>query len=86
MMSLNVDPGEWKQKEKVLKFLTDQKADFPNYIFQDAPENVGNWLEKHEVAGTPQFVAFDRTGRRVPVPDFASEADETAFIKKLLGK
>ncbi len=86
MMSLDIDPGEWDKKDKVLGFLTDMKADFPNYIFRGDQRVVDDWLEKHEVAGTPQMVAFDRNGKRVSVPDFRTVGQEEAFIKKLLGK
>jgi hypothetical protein len=86
VMSLDIMPDEWDEQEKVLKFLTDKQADFPNYIFKDRQQKVDDWLEKHGVSFTPAVIAFDRTGKRVPVPPLKSEKDEELFVKKLLGK
>ncbi len=86
VMSLDVDQGEWEQKDKVLKFLTDQGATFPNYIFKDRPQKVDDWTEKHDASATPALVAFDRQGTRVIVPDLKTVDEQEAFVKKLLAK
>ena len=87
VMSLDIEPSEWgESKEKVLKFLTEKEATFPNYIFRDREEKVEHWKEKHAAEYTPAVVLFNRDGNRVPVPKFKDEQDEEAFIKKLLGK
>ncbi len=86
VMSLDVNPEEWNEKEKVLKFLTGQKADFANYIFRDKGEVVDDWLDRHDAGATPAVVLFDRSGKRVPVPEFKTTAEIDAFVKQLLAR
>ncbi len=86
VMSLDIEPDEWNDKSKVLKFLTEQKADFHNYIFLDRGQAVQDWLDKHEGTPTPAVVLFDRAGKRVKVPDFKDADEEEAFVKKVLGQ
>lgn len=86
VMSLDIMPDEWDEKDKVLKFLTDKQADFPNYIFKGDQKQVDDWLEKHGVSFTPAVIAFDRSGKRVPVPEFKTEKEEELFVKNLLAK
>lgn len=87
VISLDIQPDEWEEKADVLKFLTDQKADFHNFLFLDRPQKVDDWLEKHDARMTPAVVMFDRNGKRVKVPDFGPKFDEEeAFVRKVLGK
>jgi thioredoxin-related protein len=86
VVSLDIEPDDWGQKADVLTFLTEKKADFPNYVFVDRPQKVDDWMERHGVSGTPAVVLFDRDGKRVKVPDFKDADEEEAFVKKLLGK
>jgi hypothetical protein len=83
VLSLDIDPGEWKTKDKVVKFLTDQKADFRHYILREDDKAAEAWLDKYDAAGPPQLIAFDRSGKRVVVPSLENErVDE--LVKKLL--
>lgn len=95
VMSLDIIPEEWDEKDKVLKFLTEQGATFPNYIFADKQKTLDTWQEAHEAEMTPAFVAFDRQGKWVRYPeirptgtpeqkDAAHAEAERAFVKKLL--
>ncbi len=86
VMSLDVDQLEWEKKEKVLKFLSDQDAKFPNYIFRDRPQRVDDWLEKYDAASTPALVVFDRAGQRVRVPDLKTVDEQEAFVKQVLAR
>ena len=86
VMSLNIEQSEWEQKDKVLNFLTKQEATFPNYIFKDRPQKVGDWLEKYDASAVPALVVFDRTGKRVPVPPLPTPEEEEAFVRKVLGR
>ena len=86
VMSLDIEQGEWEQKEKVLKFLTEQGATFPNYIFKDRPQKVDDWTERYDASATPALVAFDRRGKRVVVPPLKTTEDEEAFVKQLLAR
>jgi len=97
VMSLDVIPEEWDEKDKVLKFLTGKEATFPNYIFADKPKAYEAWQAAHDAENTPAFVAFDRQGKWVrytePKPqgteeekDAAHAEAERAFVKKLLAE
>lgn len=59
------DPDEYK-KEKVLEFLKDKKASFPNFIVAD-PKKDDEPLTKliGDFSAIPYMVMFDRTGKRV---------------------
>ena len=97
VMSLDVIPEERDEKDKVLKFLTEKGADFPNYIFADKPKVLEAWQVKYDAEYTPAFVAFDRQGKWArytePKPqgtpeekDAAHAEAERAFVKKLLAE
>jgi len=47
--------------EESLKFLTEKKASFPNYLIAEAEEV---WQKKWNIDGPPACFVFDRTGRR----------------------
>lgn len=85
VMSLDIEPDEWEQKDKVLKFLTGQEATFPNYIFKDRRQKVDDWLERYDAFAVPALVVFDRNGKRVPVPPLPTPEEEEAFVRKVLG-
>jgi hypothetical protein len=83
VLSLDMEPTEWATKDKVVKFLSDQKADFPHYILREDDKAAEAWLDKYDAAGPPQLIVFDRGGRRVVVPSLENErVDE--LVKKLL--
>jgi hypothetical protein len=86
VMSLDIMPDEWQEKEKVLKFLTEKEATFPNYIFLDRRQKIDDWTDRHEAYSTPALVVFDRNGKRVPPPAGHTPEEEEAFVRKLLGK
>src|SRR5262245_31153844 len=54
------DPAEEDAKDKVLTFLTKQKAAFPNFILDEKPEI---WQEKFDSATLPIVFVFDRDGK-----------------------
>jgi hypothetical protein len=90
VVSLDVVADDWEQKADVVKFLTRQKADFPNYILKDTEAAVDAFTETREVFPTPSILVFDRTGQRVEVPPFKGRSlEEKAehdrqFVQKLL--
>lgn len=85
VMSLDVMPDEWQEKDKVLKFLAEKEATFPNYIFLDRRQKVDDWTDRHEAYATPALVVFDRNGKRVRVPpEVNTPEEEEEFVKKLL--
>ena len=59
------DPDSYK-KEKVLDFLKDKKASFPNFIVAD-PKKDEEPLSKFigDFSAIPYVVMFDRTGKKV---------------------
>ena len=93
LMTLDVviDEGKGKAKGEVLAFLKKQDATCRNYIFDDKEVVVDLWQTKHGVEGTPAFVAFDRDGKAVAVPEFPGKvasdehaAAERKWVKELL--
>ena len=60
-MSVSLDdPNEKDNKDKVLKFLENQKATFSNYILDEKPEL---WQEKLKIDAVPALFVFDRDNR-----------------------
>jgi hypothetical protein len=68
-VSLNVEQDATKDKAEVLVFLKKQEAAFANFIFRDKVPAIEMWKDKHEANGLPAYVLFDRSGKRIPVPD-----------------
>lgn len=71
MLSLDVNPLELEEKEtaRVVKFLGQQKADFPHYIVRDDEDVAYEWLKKYDATATPAMIVFNRKGERVVVPE-----------------
>ncbi|SRR5579883_2074589 len=84
-MSVSLDDAKDKgDREKVLKFLKQQKADFPDYILDEPPEV---WQEKLKFDGPPCVFVFNRQG--TVEKQFKEEftyADVERLVKKLLEK
>jgi hypothetical protein len=61
----NVEPEDYK-KEKVVKFLNDKGAHFPNFILAE-PEKEEKELTEiiGDYAAVPYMVIFDRNGKKV---------------------
>jgi hypothetical protein len=81
-MSVTVDDKD--DREKALKFLKDQKAEFPNYLIDEEAEV---WQKRLEVSAPPGVIVFDRDGKRVKT--FTSEdpftyADVEKAVEPLL--
>src|SRR6185312_5638358 len=71
-------------KERVLSFLKDKKASFPNYIVSE-PKKDGKELEKllgdYEII--PYMVLFDRQGRKVWASDERPPLSNEEVDKKI---
>ena len=67
-VSLDVDLGDWGEKDKVLDFLKKQGAGFANFIFKDAPKTVSDWQDTHDANATPHYLVWDRAGKKVTLP------------------
>lgn len=59
-MSVSLDPPD--NKPSALKFLKEQKADFPNFWLD---EEVEVWMEKFKITAPPTLFVFNRAGRWV---------------------
>src|SRR5262245_16203821 len=55
------DPGQKDIKEKLLKFLKEQKATFTNYVLDEKPDV---WQEKLMIDGPPAVFVFNRQGEQ----------------------
>ncbi len=84
VMSINVEPNDLEHSSSIVKFLRENEADFPNYIIQKNDQARSDWLKKYSIRSTPTFLAFDRNGKQVNVPEPASADDVDAFLSKLL--
>ena len=84
-MSVSLDDAKDKgDRNKALKFLKEQKADFPNYILDEAPEV---WQEKLKFDGPPCVFVFNQQG--TVEKQFKEEftyADVERVVKKLVDK
>ncbi len=58
-VSVSVDPPKFK--EKALKFLIDQQADFPNFWLD---EEIEVWVDRLQIISPPAVFVFNREGRR----------------------
>jgi len=63
-------------KERALKFLTEKKATFPNYLL-DEPFDV--WQGRRDVNGPPIWFVFDRQGRRAGKWDISDVAKPIGY-------
>jgi hypothetical protein len=84
VVSLDMMPGELKERTKILEFLTKQGADFPNFIFDDQQEKIDDWLARHRVVGSPTVILFDRAGKLAQVLDDVAEATVEVEARALL--
>ena len=82
-MSVSLDdPKDKDDKEKVLKFLKEQKATFPNYMLNETPEF---WQEKLKFDGPPCVFVFNQQGTvEKQFKDEFTYADVERLVKKLL--
>jgi hypothetical protein len=82
-----LDTGE-KDFPKVLEFLKDKGASFPNFILKDdkpSPELA----EKYPTEPTPLIMLFNREGKRVKILEEdrdLEDANVEAEVKKLLAE
>jgi hypothetical protein len=78
-MSVSLDnPNEDGVKEKVLKYLTSQKAAFTNLILD---EKIEVWQKKLKIEGPPCIFVFDRDGKVAKKFDSGEKYDE---VEKLV--
>ena len=84
VVSLDMMPGELKERDKVLEFLKKQEASFPNFIFDDQQEAIDDWLTRHRVTASPTVILFDRNGKLAQVLDDVAEATVEAEARSLL--
>jgi thiol-disulfide isomerase/thioredoxin len=61
-VALMLELDEIKSKEKVLGFLRDQNANFPNYFLEEEP---GVWGDNFKINGPPAHFVFNRQGKYV---------------------
>jgi hypothetical protein len=74
------DPKGKNIKDKLLKFLKEKKATFPNFLLNESAEN---WQEKLKIDGPPAVFVFDREGK--PAKKF-TEDFSYAEVEKLVSE
>jgi hypothetical protein len=85
-VSLNVEMGEIKEKDKVEAFLKKQGAAFANFIFKDDRKVVSDWQDKHDANATPNYLVWDRAGKPVKLPYPQKEAAIDKILADLLAE
>jgi thiol-disulfide isomerase/thioredoxin len=75
------DPDEYKQ-DKVLKFLKDKKAEFPNFILADPKKDEEGYMKLlGDFSAIPYMVVFDRAGKKVWSSDQKPKLDDEQLEK-----
>jgi thioredoxin-related protein len=85
-MSLNAVDLDAKDQAKVLEFLKEKEANFPNFLLKD-DKPIPELAEKFPTEPTPLIMLFNRAGKRVKMLEVDKDlADENveAEVKKLL--
>jgi hypothetical protein len=83
-VSLDVDQDDWvERKDDVTEFLKNKNAAFANFVFKDDKKVVSDWQDKYDANATPAYLAWDRAGNPVKMPDFADQA-KPAFMEKFV--
>ena len=78
------DPKGKNIQEKLLKFLKEKKATFPNFLLN---ETADDWQEKLKIDGPPAVFVFDRDGK--PTKKFTENftyADVEKVVAELMKK
>jgi hypothetical protein len=78
------DPERKGIQEKLLKFLKEKKATFPNFLLNESDEF---WQEKLKILGPPAVFVFDREGK--PAKKFTENftyEDVEKLVKELMKK
>lgn len=86
-VSLSMDksgPSDGYSKDKVLAFLKDKGAAFPNFILAE-PDKDEKAVQKllGDFAGIPYMTVFDRSGRRVWASDERPKLSDEQLEKKI---
>ena len=75
------DSDDYKQ-EKVLKFLKDKKAEFPNFILADPKKDEEGYMKLlGDFSAIPYMVIFDRSGKKVWSSDQKPKLDDEQLEK-----
>ncbi len=85
-VSLDIMRSELKKKDRVLKFLEEKKATFPNYIFNDTESAIDAWMERMKAYPTPAMILYDRNGEYVKTLTEATHDEIEAAVKDQLAK
>ena len=86
-MSLNAVDTDPADREKVLAFLTEQGAAFPNFILKDDNEaSAERYAKEYPTDAPPIVILFDRKGNRAKVLEQPEEAEVEAEVKRLLAE
>ena len=77
------DPKGKDIKNKLLKFLKEKKATFPNFLLD---ETAQEWMEKLEIEGPPVVFVFDREGKPAKKFNSATENFTYADVEKVVAE
>jgi hypothetical protein len=77
------DPKGKDIKDKLLKFLKEKKATFPNFLLNEKPED---WQEKLKIVGPPAVFVIDREGKPAKKFNSADEDFTYADVEKVVAE
>jgi thiol-disulfide isomerase/thioredoxin len=81
--SVDIMFEEIPDTKRVVQFLKDKKAVFPNWIINDTEANRDAWMERIKVVGTPAVLFYDRSGELVKSLENPTPEKIEATIKEL---
>jgi thiol-disulfide isomerase/thioredoxin len=85
-VGLDIMRSELEKKDRVLKFLEEKKAAFPNYIFNDTEAAIDAWMERMKAYPTPAMILYDRNGEYVKTLTEATHEEIEAAVREQLAK
>lgn len=83
-VSLDTEQDDWKdEREKVIGFLKEKGAVFPNFVFQDDKKAVSDWQDKYDANALPMYLAWNKAGKPVKMPELSDQA-KAEFMDKFV--
>ena len=83
-MSVNAVETDPADRTRILKFLSEKGATFPNFVLKDTEANEERWKAQYPTIPPPLVLLFDRQGNRVKVFDEPDHHVIEAEVKRLL--
>ena len=83
-MSVNATETDPAERDRILKFLREKGASFPNFILKDTDANEERYGKDYPTVPTPLMMLFDRQGNRARVMIAPDDDEVETEVKALL--